>query len=120
MMMRCRLTILALVIGLALNASGNVWAAEQESEEYLKDSAAGIEGQYAKHYLVAKATMSPDEKFAVIYPTLEFSESNEQRTSWSRSNRSRCWQRFQPMNRISRTKATVELGRSGPETVARR
>jgi hypothetical protein len=77
MMMRCRLTILALVIGLALNASGNVWAAEQESEEYLKDSAAGIEGQYAKHYLVAKATMSPDEKFAVIYPTLEFSESNE-------------------------------------------
>jgi hypothetical protein len=77
MMMKRRVTILALVSGLALNAGGSVWAAEQESEEDGKDSAAGLPGEYGKHYLVAKATMSRDEKFAVIYPTLEFSESKE-------------------------------------------
>ena len=75
--MKRRVTILALVIGLALNAGGSVWAMEQESEEYGKDSAAGLPGEYGKHYLVAKATMSRDEKFVVIYPTLEFSESKE-------------------------------------------
>jgi hypothetical protein len=78
MMMKRRVTIFALVSALVLNSGGSVWAAEQESEEeYGKDSAAGLPGEYGKHYLVAKATMSPDEKFAVIYPTLEFSESKE-------------------------------------------
>jgi hypothetical protein len=52
---------------------GGVWAAE-ESEE---DSATGLPSAYAKNYLVARSTMSPDKKFAVIYPTLDFSESKD-------------------------------------------
>jgi len=75
--MKRRVTFLALVIGLALNAGRGVRAAEQDSEEYGKDSAAGLPEEYGKHYLIAKATVSPNEKFAVIYPTLEFSESKE-------------------------------------------
>jgi hypothetical protein len=41
------------------------------------DSAAGLPADFAKNYLVAKSTMSPDKRFAVIYPTLDFSESKE-------------------------------------------
>jgi hypothetical protein len=44
-------------------------------EEYQKDSAKGLPPEYAKHYLIARNTVSADQKFGVIYPTLEFSES---------------------------------------------
>jgi hypothetical protein len=64
--------IVTVAIGLTLTI-GAVFAAE-ESEE---DSAAGLPAAYAKNYLVARSTMSPDKKFAVIYPTLDFSESKE-------------------------------------------
>src|SRR5438874_2823979 len=71
-MMKARLVVLTLIIGLAFDI-GRVLAAE-ESEE---DSAAGLPAAYAKNYLVARSTMSPDKKFAVMYPTLDFSESKE-------------------------------------------
>jgi len=41
-------------------------AAEEEEPE--KDSSAGLPAKYAKDYLVARSTISPDKKFAVIYP----------------------------------------------------
>jgi hypothetical protein len=60
------------MIGLALGA-GSIRAAEESRE----DSAEGLPEQYAENYLVARSTMSRDKKFAVIYPTLEFSEAKE-------------------------------------------
>src|SRR3954471_15160110 len=62
-----------LTIGLALNLGGVLWAEEDDQ----KDSAEGLPDEYAKHYLFAKSTLSPDEKFAVIYPTLEFFEAKQ-------------------------------------------
>ena len=41
------------------------------------DSAVGLPPEYAKNYLVARSTISRDKKFAVIYPTLDFSESKD-------------------------------------------
>ena len=68
-----RLRIVSLLLGFTLSAGGSAWA-EEEPEG---DSAAGLPADYAKNYLIARSTVSPDEKFAVIYPTLEFSESKE-------------------------------------------
>lgn len=68
-----RFAILSLVNGLFLNLGATAWAIE----DYQKDSPEGLPPEYAKNYLVSKSTMSRDEKFAVIYPTLEFSESKE-------------------------------------------
>ena len=65
--------MVSLLMGLMLGAGGNVWAEEEPGE----DSAAGLPENYAKNYLVARSTMSPDKKFAVIYPTVDFSESKE-------------------------------------------
>jgi hypothetical protein len=62
-----------LLFVLTLSGGGNAWA-EEEPEG---DSAAELPPEYAKNYLLARGTMSPDEKFAVIYPTLDFSESKE-------------------------------------------
>lgn len=67
--MTFRLRVISFLLGLMLGVGGNVWAEE--------DSAEGLPESYAKNYLVARSTISPDEKFAVIYPTLEFSESKE-------------------------------------------
>lgn len=70
--MKREIRILSLIFCLALGAAG-LPAAEAGGE----DSAEGLPEQYAKNYLVARSTMSRDKKFAVIYPTLEFSESKE-------------------------------------------
>jgi hypothetical protein len=51
-----------------ISFSAALLAAEQSSEEG-EDSSAGLPDQYAKNYLVAASTISPDKKFAVIYPT---------------------------------------------------
>jgi hypothetical protein len=64
---------LLLVLGLALSFTRSVCVAEEDKE----DSAEGLPDDYAKNYLVARSTMSRDKKFAVIYPTLDFSESKE-------------------------------------------
>jgi hypothetical protein len=55
----------------------SVLAADEESEAVGEDSSAGLPEQYAKNYLVARSTISPDKKFAVIYPTLEAEEAAE-------------------------------------------
>ena len=47
------------------------------ADEKGEDTSAGLPARYAKDYLVASSTTSPDRKFAVIYPTLDFSESPE-------------------------------------------
>ena len=65
-------TILLLLLGLSLSLAHPLCKAEEE-----QDSAEGLPENYAKNYLVSKNTMSRDKKFAVIYPTLEFSESKE-------------------------------------------
>src|SRR5438552_4408898 len=42
-----------------------------------KDSSADLPGKYAKTYLIADSTISPNKNFAVIYPTLDASESTD-------------------------------------------
>jgi hypothetical protein len=61
---------LAIVIGCGVS----VLAADEEPEVG-EDSSAGLPGDYAKNYLIAHTTISPDKKFAVIYPTLEAEEA---------------------------------------------
>src|SRR5256714_13792649 len=70
--MKTKSLILTVSVGLTLSIGG-VLAAEENKE----DSAARLPAAYAKNYLVARSTMSPDKKFAVIYPTLDFSEAKE-------------------------------------------
>jgi len=65
--------IAAFVLGLSVNLAAPLRAAEENA----KDSAAGLPAAYAKNYLVDRDTISPDGKFAVIYPTIDFSESKE-------------------------------------------
>jgi len=72
-----RLIILLLAIGWSIAPSGSIWPAEPDPDEYQKDSGKGLPGEYAKNYLVRKSSVSRDEKFALIYPTREFSESKE-------------------------------------------
>ena len=64
---------LLLVLGLALGLTRPLCKAEVDK----KDSAEGLPDDYADHYLVAQHTMSRDKKFAVIYPTLDFSKSKD-------------------------------------------
>jgi hypothetical protein len=55
----------------------SVLAAGEEPEAAGEDSSAGLPDAYAKDYLIAANTISPDKKFAVIYPTLEAEEAAE-------------------------------------------
>jgi hypothetical protein len=66
-------SIRSLLLVLVLCVAGNTWAAEETEE----DSAAGLPDNYAKNYLVARSTMSPDKNFVVIYPTVDFSDAKE-------------------------------------------
>jgi hypothetical protein len=65
--------ILVSVLGLSLSLTGPLCVAEEDKP----DSAEGLPDNYAKNYLVARSTMSPEKKFAVIYPTLDFSDSKQ-------------------------------------------
>src|SRR4029077_20810365 len=60
-----------LMVACAIGCGFSVIAADQESQDEGEDSSAGLPDEYAKNYLVARSTVSPDKKFAVIYPTLE-------------------------------------------------
>jgi hypothetical protein len=62
-----------LLLGLSLSFTQPLCKAEEEKQ----DSAEGLPEGYAKNYLVARDTISRDKKFAVIYPTLDFSESKD-------------------------------------------
>src|SRR5262245_50613582 len=46
-------------------------SSDQEQDAAEEDSSRGLPQDYAKHYLIAGSTISPDKKKAVIYPTLE-------------------------------------------------
>src|SRR6266496_4401386 len=88
--------------GFALDASGNLFVAEsfsgaiskfapdgvqsvflagrpppepEEEAESETDSSAGLPDKYAKNYLIARSTISPNKKFAVIYPTSDYAQS---------------------------------------------
>jgi hypothetical protein len=65
------------IVACAISSGLSVLAADEESEGEGEDSSAGLPEQYAKNYLIAASTISPDKKFAVIYPTLEAEEAAE-------------------------------------------
>jgi streptogramin lyase len=48
---------------------------EEEEAESETDSSAGLPAKYAKNYLIARSTISPNKKFAVIYPTDDYYQS---------------------------------------------
>jgi hypothetical protein len=64
---------LVIMIGCGLS----VLAADEEPEAAGEDSLADLPDAYARNYLIAGSTISPDKKFAVIYPTLESEEAAE-------------------------------------------
>jgi hypothetical protein len=74
--MRSLFTLVA-IVGCAISCDFCVLAADEESETAGADSSVGLPEQYAKNYLIARSTISPDKKFAVIYPTLEAEEAAE-------------------------------------------
>jgi len=47
----------------------------EEEAESETDSSTGLPEKYAKNYLIARSTISPDKKFAVIYPTDDYYQS---------------------------------------------
>jgi hypothetical protein len=49
----------------------------EESSEAGADSSVGLSEAYAKNYLIAASTLSPNKKFAVIYPKLDPDEFPE-------------------------------------------
>jgi hypothetical protein len=69
--------VLIAVVVLTANCGLSVLAADQESEPAGEDSSEGLPEQYAKDYLIARNTISPDKKVAVIYPTLQAEETAE-------------------------------------------
>src|SRR6266498_1146705 len=50
---------------------------EEEEAESETDSSTGLPDKYAKNYLIARSTISPNKKFAVIYPTDDYYQSAE-------------------------------------------
>ena len=48
---------------------------EEEEAESETDSSTGLPEKYAKNYLIARSTISPNKKFAVIYPTDDYYQS---------------------------------------------
>ena len=69
------LAIASLVV--AEEQSPSPAAAEEESGEAGGDSSVGLSEAYAKNYLIAASTLSPNKKFAVIYPKLDSEEFPE-------------------------------------------
>jgi len=59
------------LVACMISCGFSIFAADEEPEA----SSAGLPEQYAKNYLIAASAVSPDKKFAVIYPTLEAQEA---------------------------------------------
>ena len=72
--MRLSFTLVA-IAACAIGSGFSVLAADEKSEAAGEDSSTGLPEQYAKDYLIARSTVSPDKKFAVIYPTLKAEEA---------------------------------------------
>jgi hypothetical protein len=66
-----------IIVAIAMTSIFSVLATNEEPEATGEDSSAGLPEEYAKNYLIAASTISPDKKFAVIYPTLEAEEAAE-------------------------------------------
>jgi hypothetical protein len=66
---------LFLAFAMMIGCGFSVLAADEEPEAAGEDSSAGLPEDYAKNYLIATSTISPDKKLAVIYPTLEAEEA---------------------------------------------
>ena len=66
------------IVACTISSDLSVLAADEESETAGEDFSAGLPEQYAKNYLIARSTVSPDKKFAVIYPTLGAEEAAEE------------------------------------------
>jgi hypothetical protein len=49
----------------------------EEETEFETDSSAGLPAKYAKDYLIARSTISPNKKIAVIYPTDDYYQSTD-------------------------------------------
>jgi hypothetical protein len=73
-MMKLFLTFIA-IVACAIGSGFSVLAADEESDVSGEDSSAGLPEPYSKDYLIARSTISPNKKFAVIYPTLEAEEA---------------------------------------------
>ena len=58
------------IVACVISCDFSILAADEEPETAGEDSSAGLPEEYAKNYLIAPSTISPDKKFAVIYPTL--------------------------------------------------
>jgi hypothetical protein len=68
--------MIVLVVACSMISCGfSVLAVDEDSQTEEGDSSTGLPEQYAKDYLIAGSTVSPDKKFAVIYPTLEAEEA---------------------------------------------
>src|SRR6266571_4440238 len=50
---------------------------EETEAESETDSSTGLPDKYAKNYLIARSTISPNKKFAVIYPTDDYYQSSD-------------------------------------------
>ena len=48
---------------------------DEEEAESETDSSTGLPDKYAKNYLIARSTISPNKKFAVIYPTSDYAQA---------------------------------------------
>ena len=66
-----------IIAACAISCNFPILAADEEPEEQGEDSSAGLPEHYAKDYLIAASTISPDKRFTVIYPTLEAEEAAE-------------------------------------------
>jgi hypothetical protein len=69
--------IFVAIVACMVGCGFSILAVDEETETQGEDSSAGLPEQYAKDYLFAGSTVSPDKKFAVIYPTLEAEEAAE-------------------------------------------
>jgi hypothetical protein len=49
----------------------------EEREAAGEDSSTGLTEKYAKNYLIARSTISPNKKYAVIYPTGDYYQSSD-------------------------------------------
>lgn len=72
------LLVFVAIVWCIINCAFVAVAADEESQDDVEDSSAGLPENYAKDYLVAHSTLSPNKKFAIIYPTLEAEEAADE------------------------------------------